>query len=386
MYVVPEVATMLFAGGATIPKTHKRTLAFQSSLLKAQISLEDSFYKIAESTGEPSLILCDRGVMDGRGYMSERMWGELMGEIIEGDGRDGRRREREGHWEEKLVELRDGRYDLVVHMVTAAEGAEGFYGFESNEVRFEGVEEARVVDGKLREAWVGHPQLRIVDNRTGFKEKIERVFKEVAGLFGLVVGGCKKRKFLVKGRKLSRVGERAVGLKEVLVEQTFLERGDSGEGVEESVRSRGRGGFFTFVHQVRRLVRGEDGVEVVELKRQINNREYLSLLSHADPTRRSVRIRRQCFLFKGQYFVLDTPLDVTPEVQLLRTRVECGVKNVLVPDWIHVEKEVTGQVEWTVYNMSMRVNQVRIMQGLGPGDDEFSRKLISKEALFGTSL
>ena len=208
-----------------------------------------------------------------------------------------------------------------------------------------------------------------------------------------------KKKFLVRARKMSKAVEHSLGLKEFQVEQTFLGRGGSNEElgaefrkVEESVRRRGRGGFYTFVHQVRRApFNGEMGgegasEEVVEIKRQITNREYLNLLGHADPTRRSVRIKRQCFLYQGRYFVLDTPLDVKPAVQLLRTHVENDVENVNVPDWIQVEREVTGQVEWTMHAMSMRVNPVRIMQNFGHQDGFFARNLMSHEMLFGTSV
>lgn len=43
--------------------------------------------------------------------------------------------------------LRDGRYDGVFHLVTAASGAEDFYTLESNEARTETVDMAREVSG-----------------------------------------------------------------------------------------------------------------------------------------------------------------------------------------------------------------------------------------------
>ena len=36
-----------------------------------------------------------------------------------------------------IVNLRDKRYDAVVHMVTAAEGAEDFYTLDNNQSRYE---------------------------------------------------------------------------------------------------------------------------------------------------------------------------------------------------------------------------------------------------------
>ena len=52
------------------------------------------------------------------------------------------------------VELRDNRYDQVVHMVTAASGAEDFYQLDNNTVRSEGLEQARVRDAKAAEVKV----------------------------------------------------------------------------------------------------------------------------------------------------------------------------------------------------------------------------------------
>ena len=45
--------------------------------------------------------------------------------------------------------LRDKRYDVVVHMVTAAHGAETFYTTENNVARYEDIPTARIVDNNL---------------------------------------------------------------------------------------------------------------------------------------------------------------------------------------------------------------------------------------------
>jgi hypothetical protein len=55
------------------------------------------------------------------------------------------------------------RYDAVIHMVTAADGAEAFYDF-ANEARFETPEQAVQRDKDLRDCYLGHHQYHIVDN------------------------------------------------------------------------------------------------------------------------------------------------------------------------------------------------------------------------------
>ncbi len=74
---VPEAATILMKGGAFI-ETPKMTLAsavrFQINLMKLQMSLEDNFIQIAMGSDQPTIILCDRGVMDGSAYTDENVW------------------------------------------------------------------------------------------------------------------------------------------------------------------------------------------------------------------------------------------------------------------------------------------------------------------------
>ena len=48
-----------------------------------------------------------------------------------------------GHSE---IDLRDNRYDQVIHLVTAAEGAEAFYSLDNNAARSETVDMARTRD------------------------------------------------------------------------------------------------------------------------------------------------------------------------------------------------------------------------------------------------
>jgi len=64
------------------------------------------------------------------------------------------------HWEEMRcrnkwnnVELRDGRYNQVIHMVSAAKGAEDFYDCENHVTRHEGIELARQLDDFTAQVW-----------------------------------------------------------------------------------------------------------------------------------------------------------------------------------------------------------------------------------------
>ena len=81
--------------------------------------------------------------------------------------------------------MMEKRYDAVVHMVTAAEGAEEFYNY-SNEARYENAESARARDHRLRQAYLGHNKYMIVDNETkSFEEKINKTMEMIKSVVGL---------------------------------------------------------------------------------------------------------------------------------------------------------------------------------------------------------
>ena len=71
--------------------------------------------------------------------------------------------------------LRDTRYEGIIHMVTAANGAPDHYDFsESNEARYENAAEAIEKDNHLKEVYAGHKNRYIIDNKfPNFKAKID---------------------------------------------------------------------------------------------------------------------------------------------------------------------------------------------------------------------
>lgn len=64
-------------------------------------------------------------------------------------------------------EVRDARYDCVVHLVTAADGAAEFYSTANNAARHEDADEARAVDRRIRQVWLGSPNFVVVHNPRG---------------------------------------------------------------------------------------------------------------------------------------------------------------------------------------------------------------------------
>jgi hypothetical protein len=169
VYRVPEASTLLLGGGfAAAAATVEEMFIFQKCIFRLTLTLEESFLALARASGRRSVLVCDRGAMDGLGYIGEEAWRRLLAEV--------------GYEE---PQLREQRYDGVVHLVTAACGAEDFYGTQTNLVRYETLEQARGVDERLRHAWRGHPNLRVIDNSTSFPGKMHRVLCAVCEVVGL---------------------------------------------------------------------------------------------------------------------------------------------------------------------------------------------------------
>ena len=82
------------------------------------------------------------------------------------------------------------RYDMVLHVVTAADGAADYYTSENNQARYENVQEAADIDRKLQNAYNGHPHHRIVKNvfLKDFQYKMSRVIEEVMTCIELTEG------------------------------------------------------------------------------------------------------------------------------------------------------------------------------------------------------
>ena len=102
------------------------------------------------------MIVVDRGLLDISAYLPQAQWAEVLAA--------------NGLAEGELA----ARYDMVCHLVTAADGAEEFYTTANNAARTETAEQARELDAKVRAAWAAHSNVAVIDNSTAFKEKCQR--------------------------------------------------------------------------------------------------------------------------------------------------------------------------------------------------------------------
>uniref|UniRef100_A0A7S2Y211 NadR/Ttd14 AAA domain-containing protein n=1 Tax=Fibrocapsa japonica TaxID=94617 RepID=A0A7S2Y211_9STRA len=203
VFMVPEAATMLFSNGVSFDDlaTPEGRYAMQKSVMLLQATLEDSFERVAQtrmqeeadgrSQGSSSsskggkkkgaVLLCDRGLMDGAAYIEPQLWQRLLKELCL-----------------ETVGIREGRYTAVMHLITAAIGAEAHYTLANNASRSETLAQARQMDAKSQAVWLGHPHHYIYDNSTDFQGKMRRLVARAAQLVGMPQpANTTPRKFLL---------------------------------------------------------------------------------------------------------------------------------------------------------------------------------------------
>jgi CYTH domain-containing protein len=301
----------------------------EKATLEIQIDLEDKFMKMAQTCTEPCVVVCDRGAMDISAYMTPETWNEITSAV--------------GTSTEELK----NRYDAVLHLVSAADGAEQFYTTANNAQRYEkadeaGLQIARDLDKKVINAWSGHPHLRVINNGEDFDRKLNRVLKEISNVLELPQPIEEERKYIVE-----LVGEMPDSI-ESEITQTYLV---AEPGSEVRLRRRGWDGKYVNVHTNKKKVSGS---EEIVTERQVSNALYESLLQQADPYRQTIRKLRKSFIWKGQFFELDTYHGHLEGLVILETKGIANHEDVKFPPFLKVIKDITGDMEYYNYNLALR--------------------------------
>lgn len=181
VYAAPEIATLLLNSGCHFaesadPRRQQRLKVFQQGIMAMQLQMERSMTDIASSTGRPSIIVFDRGLLDGKAYVGDAMWASLVDETEA--SAPGFEKPRKHITEEYMLR----RYNMIIHLVTAADGAPQFYKWGKTKddsgrdvIRGETPEQAIVLDEQTRKAYSNHPRLVVIDNGPdGFQAKLRR--------------------------------------------------------------------------------------------------------------------------------------------------------------------------------------------------------------------
>jgi predicted ATPase len=353
VFTVPEAATVLLSGGVKFAELSKeQAYEFQKDLLITLMQIEKVFFNQAALVKDRNvLVICDRGALDPSAYLDGDGWQRILKDC-----------------NLEPFELRENRYNQIVHMVTAADGAEKFYTVMNNTARTEGIKQALEQDRLTRNAWVGHPYVDIVDNSDciRFDDKILKLIQVVCDRVGLpyqdrLAKNSRKRKWLVRNFNADAFPK----YEEFMVAHDYL-LADNPD-LQVRIRRRCQNNRSTFTITTRHFLKPE----VVETRMQITEREYHRYLAMKDLSRATLHKKRRCFLFGSQYFHLDTYVDPLPPacgghrliiLETYTTR-PAGSNEPALPDFVEVNREITQEPKFSMYQLS-RVGAEPIFNGI----------------------
>lgn len=189
----PEIATVVLNSGFRLPSPDSANFAeqiwnFQLAIAKMQLQIERNLLSLAQGTGTPTIMVFDRGILDGKAYMldddgkiDEDKWARLTSELETGKG----------------ASVDDAyfleRYDCVVHLATTAEDGvtdtsgkpvyrSGWTRDDSGHAvyRRETPEQAREIDARVRSVWCKHKRFSVVKNTTsGMDAKVRAAVEAI---------------------------------------------------------------------------------------------------------------------------------------------------------------------------------------------------------------
>lgn len=164
LLVMPETATQLIGGGIS-PASCMSMFGYQRWQLRLQLAKEEIYNgaagEISEANDTDILIICDRGMLDNAAYVTDEEFEPLLAEL--------------NLTKQECLSW----YDAVFHLTTTAKGVPEFYTLENNRSRYESPEEAAALDDRLLHAWGEHPRRYVLDNSTGFEEKLQNLIGNI---------------------------------------------------------------------------------------------------------------------------------------------------------------------------------------------------------------
>ena len=318
---IPETATELISGFGIKPFGNCMSmLAFQDFVIADQLHKEKLALDAAQVVPEENiLVIYDRALMDNKAYISDE---EFAATIAKFDGRT----------EQRVL----ANYDMVLHLVTCAKGAEFAYNLENN-ARTESLAYAREMDDRTLRAWSAHPNLKIIDNSVNFADKIQRALQEIYRAVGEPEPMPKKHKYLVAMPDLAAL-EGKYTMAKLDMMQTYLLQ--TKPGVERRIRQQRNGEDYLYFYTEKHLM--PDGTKW-DTEKPISQKDYIRYLMEGDPNLRSVHKMKYRFTYDSQRFELDV-YPFSAEKAILFRYAEGD--DIVLPPEIRVLKEVTNDPDY----------------------------------------
>ncbi len=152
VHPLPSAHLLLFNSGFSPPGLKSGTddrLHYERMVLELQLQQERTWAKVAAGSDTRSVVLISQGLMSARAHLREELWQQLLTD-----------------WDTDETYI-FSRYDQVIHLETAANGAETRF-----HTKTESLEEARMIDRAVRRSWAGHKNHVVCENSRGWDQKM----------------------------------------------------------------------------------------------------------------------------------------------------------------------------------------------------------------------
>lgn len=277
---ISEVASRLLSAGKT--PENVGSYEFHKELFETELAEETEKTKLAnEMNCEKVVLLFDRGLLDSRAYVTEDEFAKYAGLH---------------NLNEDVIR---NSYDAVFHLVTAADGAEKYYGNQTNKFRREdSLEKAKEVDLDVMAVWTGTPHLRIIDNSTDFETKLKRLLKEVVAFLGIPKPLEIERKFLIEYPDINLLSSIKT-CRRIPMTQAYLTTPEEGNF---RIRKRGDGDKAVYIKTVKIKI---SDVKRIEMENYITKEQYETNLSKKQYVTGVISKDRYCIVDNNTYYELD---------------------------------------------------------------------------------
>ncbi len=326
--IVSESATELIKGGIKpFGDNAIKMFDFQRLIVEYQLNKEKTYEEAIKllPNDKKCIIVYDRGVMDNKAYVSDSEFADILKQL-----------------DLNQLYLLD-RYDMVIHLVTAADGKEEYYTLSNNQARTETVEQAKQMDKKSLKAWTGHNNLVIIDNRTDFEDKMKNLLDSIHNLLG--------NPFPLKRQKIYAIdinNSLIPDCDEIKLEYFYLENCDK---YERRLKKRTQNNQTTYYLTVQSR---NKGLSKIVTDKKITAKEFERLLSSQN-VKATLKKSRYCFSQNKQYFKLDILSE--SNIGLLQVDVTQDNSKIILPKELKVLEEVTDDINYQSYNIALRKNQ-----------------------------
>ena len=297
----------------------KSTLKYQSIVIDMQIAKEKIYEEAAKQLPfEKILLVCKRGTVDAKAYMSKRDFEYML---------------KERNLNE--VELRDS-YDAVFHLVTSASGAEEYFLID-DPLRDNLIEEAKRIDNQIINAWTGHKYFRVIDNRSTFQNKMKQLIKEISLFLGEEGPYETQRKFLIKKPDIE-ILNKLHNCNKVKVIEIYLN--EENNNISKLIQ-RGINSNYTYS----KITKNKD--KNVETEIRLSQDAYIEELINIDTSKKIIIKDRYCLTENSIYYEIDIYEHLEDkaicEVELTRN------SEFKLPSIIEVIEDITNNEEYTSY-------------------------------------